>query len=104
MTLWDLLIGICFAVPIGGALESARSAKAGLCGYALAITVGIALGACCAWTMRTVGGTVYAHIERYSESLQERYCRVLYFAAMVWIVIVVFLGKWVSSALLRFVF
>jgi hypothetical protein len=103
-TLWQLLILICLTIPIGGALASARLAKVGFGGYALAITIGLALGVCCAWTMWTVGKTVGDHIRRKSESLHERYFRVLYFAAMLWIVFALFLGDWVSSVILRLAF
>ena len=90
-------------MPIGGALASAQYAKVGFGGYTLAITIGLTLGVCCAWTMRTVGNTVDARIRRQTVSLHERYFRALYFAAVVWIVCALFLGLWVSSALLRFV-
>ena len=104
VSLWDLLLVICFAMPIGGALSSASIRKVGFGGYALAITLGLALGACCAWAMRTVGATVAAHIQRHPVSLHDRYFRALYFAAMLWIILTLFLGGWVSSALLRLVF
>jgi len=103
-TLWDLLTALCFAMPIGSALASSKHAKVGFGGYALAAIVGLALGVCCAWTMRTVGRTAATHIKRHSESLQERYSRALYFAAMLWIVFALFLGDWVSSVVMRLVF
>jgi hypothetical protein len=103
-TLWQLLILICLTIPIGGALASARLAKVGFGGYALAITIGLAMGVCCAWTMWTVGKTVAAHTERQSVSMRERYARALYFAAMLWIVFALFLGEWVTSATIRQVF
>jgi hypothetical protein len=104
VSLWDLLTVLCCVMPITGVLVSARLAKVGFGGYALAIAVGLAIGVCCAWTMRTVGKTAGAHIRRKSESLHERYFRALYFAAMLWIVLADLLGAWVSLALLRLVF
>jgi hypothetical protein len=83
-------------MPIGGGLASAKSAKVGFGGYTLAITIGLALGVCCAWTMRIVGDTVAARITRQTVSLHERYFRALYFAAAVWIAFALFLGGWVS--------
>jgi hypothetical protein len=91
-------------MPIGGAMASAKLAKVRFGGYALAITIGLALGVCCAWTMWTVGKTVGDHIRRKSESLHGRYFRALYFAAMLWIVFALFLGEWVTSAAIRIVF
>ena len=103
MSLWDLLTLVCCAMPIGGALASAKYAKVEFGGYTLAITIGLALGMCCAWTMRTVGGSVAARITRQSVSLHERYFRALYFAAVVSVAFALFVGLWVSSALLRLV-
>ena len=104
VSLWDLLTVVCCVMPIGGALASAKYAKVGFGGYTLAITIGVALGLCCAWTMRTVGDTVAARIKRQAVSLHESYFRMLYVAAVVWIAFGLFLGVWVSSVLLRLVF
>lgn len=104
MSLWDLLIAICFAMPIGGALASAKIAKVGFGGYSLSITMGLVVGVGCAWTMQTIGKTVVLHIRRHPESEHERYFRTLYFAAMLWMVFALFLGEWLSLALLRFIF
>jgi hypothetical protein len=101
VSLWDLLNVLCFVMPIGGALASARIAKVGFSGYALATTLGLAFGVCCAWPMRTVGKTVATHIKRHPGSLKERYAYALYFAAMLWIVFALFLGEYASMALLR---
>ena len=103
VSLWDLLTAVCCVMPIGGALASAQYAKVGFGGDALAITIGVALGVCCAWTMRTAGNTVAAHIKRQTVSLHERYFGALYVAAMLWIVFALFLGGWVSLALMRLV-
>jgi hypothetical protein len=100
-TLWDLLTAFCFAMPIAGALASAKLGKAGFSGYALAITTGLALGACFVWTMWTVGNTVDAYIKRQPVPLRERYYRALYFGAMLWVVFGLFLGSRVSSAVMR---
>ena len=104
VSLWDLLTVVCCVTPIGGALASAKITKVGFSGYTLAITIGLAIGVCCAWTMRTVGDTVAARIRRQAVSLHEGYFRMLYFAAVVWIAFALFLGLWVSLALLRLVF
>lgn len=103
MSLWDLLTVVCCAMPIGGALASAKMATVGPGGYALAITIGLAVGVCCAWTMRAVGATVATRIERRPASLHESYFRALYLAAIAWIAVSLFLGVWVSYAFLRLV-
>jgi hypothetical protein len=104
MTLWLLLILICFVMPIAGALTSAELARVGFGGYALAIVIGLAVGTGCAWTMWTVGGIAVARTKRHSVSLQEWCARAAYFAAVLWIVVAGLLGGWVSSLLLRLVF
>jgi hypothetical protein len=51
MKLWQLLILVCFAAPIGGSLAAAQHANVGLGGYASAIASGLAMGAICSWAM-----------------------------------------------------
>jgi hypothetical protein len=108
VSLWDLLTGICFAASVGCALASARIAKVGFSGHALAIAVGVALGVLCAWTLRVVARAIVAKLQRrpgwaHSVSLQKWFFRGLYLAAMVWIVFAGFLGGWVSLAVLHLV-
>jgi hypothetical protein len=107
VTLWQLLILICFAIPIGGALASAKLAMVGVGGYALAVTVGLAVGACCAWAMWTTHKIVVTNLQRHPDwehSMSEWYFRAFYFAKMLWIAVALFLGAWLSSLLLRLVF
>jgi hypothetical protein len=108
MTLGDVLIGICFAMPIGTAVGSAGVAKVGFGGYALAIAIGLAVGVGCAWTMWVVGNAVGTHLTRpdakYSGSLQGRYFGALYVSWGLWIFVAGVLGGWASSAALRFAF
>jgi hypothetical protein len=104
VTLWDLLTVLCFAMPIGSALASAKYANVRFGGYALATIIGLALGVCCVWTMRTVSNALAANIKRHSARLQGWYFRALYFAAMLWIVFALLLGGWFSSAVMRLVF
>jgi hypothetical protein len=88
-------------MPVGGALASAKLAKAGFAGYALAITLCLVLGGCCAWTMEAAGARIFVRIQRQPVSLGERYARAIYFAAIVWIVFALFLGSWITSSLMR---
>ena len=77
MTLWQLLILICIAVPVGPALASAQHGRVGPGGYALAIAVGLAVGACCGWVMyathETVGGKLQRLTSETSPAKQEWY-------------------------------
>jgi hypothetical protein len=89
----------------GGALIVAtKLAKVGFGGYALTVTIGLALGVCCTWAMRAACNTVVAHTKRRSESVQEWYFRALYLATMPWIFFSGLLALWVSSAFLRLAF
>jgi hypothetical protein len=90
-------------MPVAGAVASAKLAKVGFRGYALAVTVGLALGVGSARTMWTVGNNVAARMKGDPGSLKEWYFRTLYFAAMLWILVALFLGGWVSSVVLRLV-
>jgi hypothetical protein len=101
VSLWDLLTALCCAMPVAGALASAILERAGFSGYAITIAVGLALGLGCAYIMRAVGKTIDTHLKQNSTATRESYLRMLYLAAIVWIVLALFLGAWVSSVLLR---
>jgi hypothetical protein len=62
VSLWDLLIAVCFVMPLAGGLAEAKLSKAGFGGYALVVAAGLALGLCFAWTMWTAGKFVAARI------------------------------------------
>jgi hypothetical protein len=51
--------------------------------------------------MQKVGGLVHAHLKQGTVFVQERYFRLLYFCALLWIVFALFVGDWVTSVLLR---
>jgi hypothetical protein len=108
MTLWQLLILICIAVPVGPALASAQHGRVGPGGYALAIAVGLAVGACCGWVMYATHETVGSKLQRLtsetSPAKQEWYFFGFYLAKFLWLALAGFLGFWLSSMLLRIVF
>jgi hypothetical protein len=109
VSLWDLLTGICFAASVGGALASAKIAKVGLGGHAVAIATGLALGVLCGWTMRFVSKAIVTKLQGrpnsdHAVSQQRWFFRGLYFAALLWIVFAGFLGGRVSLAILHFAF
>ena len=107
MALWNVLILMCFAVPIGTSLASARYAKVGISGYALAIVVGLAVGVCCGWAMWKTHEVVGSKLQRLagvSLAKQEWYFATFYLGKIVWVGFAGFLGFWLSLALLRAVF
>jgi hypothetical protein len=101
VSLWDLLIALCCAMPVAGALASAKLARAEFFGYAITIAVGLVPGLGCAYIMKAVGNTVAARLDQNSAATREPYFRALYLSAIMWTVLALFLGAWVSSALLR---
>jgi hypothetical protein len=87
MTLWHLLVGICFAMPIMAAIDTARQAKVHIVGYVLAITIALVMGSGFAWIMWATGRAVGTKIEQRSVLWQKWCFRGLYFAALLWIVV-----------------
>jgi len=107
--LWQLLILICLAMPIGTALASAKYAEVGLGGYALALAVGLVVGVACAYVMWATHKIVVSNLggrrerER-STSQREWYFGAFYLAKIFWILFAGLLGGWASLSLLRLVF
>ena len=99
MTLWDLLTIICFAMPIGGAHSAAKQAGIGFGGHAVAILVGLFVGAGCACVMRVVGKLVVTRLEKRPADARENPLRVLYFAAFLWSFFGLFIGGWSAGLL-----
>ena len=109
MALWQLLILMCVALPIGTSVGSARYANAGAGGYALAIVVGLVVGMGFGWTMWKTHKPVVNKLQRLPSSgtslaRQEWYFRAFYLAKMLWTGFAGFLGFWLSSAILRVAF
>ena len=108
-TLWQFLILMCIAFPLGSALASARHEKVGPGGYALAIAVGLAVGVCCGWVMYATHNIAVRKLLRRPPSetslaKQKWFIRVFYLAKFLWLALAGFLGFWLSSVLLRVVF
>ena len=103
MALWDLMTALCFVMPIAGALATVKDVQKGWAGYALAIIVGVVLGALCAWTMRAASNKLAPRSSSGPGIDRPWFFRALYFAAFIWIVVATFLGNWVTEASLRFI-
>ena len=103
MTLWHLMEALCVSMPVGASLAAARVAKTGFAGYVLCVLVGLTVGTCCGWAMYSSGKLMYLRIRQRSESVRERYFRLLYVGAMIWIVGSGFIGFWASRGILRLV-
>ena|SRR5882762_1138379 len=103
-TLFGLLINLCLAMPVAGALSSAQLAHTGVKGYVVATLVGLVLGAACAWILRKFGHFVLTQLSRNPVPANGVYFGGLYFAAVVWVVFALFAGNWTSSLILRLIF
>ena len=105
MSIWDLLLGICFFISVIGSWDAAKSSGSGVPAYALAVITGAIIGGACAWSMRRVGETVETRISiMRSESKRLWYLRALYLSSVFWIALSGGLGRTVSGILMRVVF
>ncbi len=102
--LWTLLLGICFLIAIAGALNSAEAAQASWKGYALAVLVGSAVGACCIWTLTRIASKVEATTSKLgSAPTRERWLGALYISTVLWMALAAIIGGWSSNALIHLV-
>lgn len=104
VTFWDLLTLISFVVPVAGASEEAKLSHLGLVGYLLAISVGLAIGVCCAVCMRIAlvrisGYLVRSHVSARAQSV---YSGLMLIAAFIWIVFGLFAVSWLATKIVRF--
>ncbi len=97
------MTALCFVMPIAGALATVKDIQKGWVGYALAILVGVVVGAFCAWAMRAVGSKVAGDSKPGAEAQKPWLFRMLYAATVIWIVFALFLGSWLTKASLRFI-
>ena len=104
VTLWDLLTLISFAVPVAGASEEAKLSHAGSLGYVLAISVGLAIGVCCAICMRIALVRVGGYLVRSNLSARaETWCSgLMLIAAFIWIILGLFAEGWLATKIVRF--
>ena len=83
--LWTMMI---FAGPvacIASAVHAAQSAHLGPEGYSLLIGIAVLIGVANGWAMNRVGEIFVRRTKCYSEQVRERYARVLYLTAFVWL-------------------
>jgi hypothetical protein len=106
VTLWDLLTLISFVVPVAGAAADAKHSHAGLVGYVLAISVGLAIGVCCAVCMRIALVRVGGYLVRGDVSARavSWYSGLMLIAAFIWMVFGLFAESWIVTKIVRFLF
>jgi hypothetical protein len=101
--LWTLLTLISSLTLIASSVVAAKQASAGFGGSALAVIIGLVLGACNAWALYRVGEAVGGRVQRSSTALQEWSLGALYLAAAAWALITPFVGVRVTSAAMRLI-
>lgn len=95
---------MCFIIPIAAAFTMAKVLKTGFSGHALGAAIGIASGFACAWAIHAAGTQVDIRTKHYPEARRERYFRVLFLAAILWVVAAGAIAMAVSSAVLKRLF
>lgn len=98
-----MLTLICFLVCVFAAVGAARDSNTGFIGYALAVTIGLAMGVGSTWAFWTLGERLIGAVQRRPEARRELYLRLLYAAAVLWILSVAFIAVRVIPATLRLV-
>jgi hypothetical protein len=101
MSVWHLLLGICFGMPIMAAFDVAKRANAGIPGYILALAIALLMGAVFAWIMWASGKAIGVKIQQRSPTRREWYFRGLYLGAVVWIVVVALAAQRILSLALH---
>ena len=102
--LWHLLLLICIATPVSVSVIAARRASVGIAGYALALMVGLALGAFFGWTMWAAHWIVGNKIMRAAPARQEWYGGAFYFSKVLWSLLAAVVALRLTSVVLRLVF
>jgi hypothetical protein len=86
------------------ASDEAKLSHAGHVGYVLAISVGLAVGVCCAVCMRIalvrIGG--YLVRSKISARAESWYSALMLIAAFIWLVFGLFAGGWLAAKTVRF--
>jgi hypothetical protein len=105
VTLWQLLIGVCFATTVGGAVGSARAVNAAATGYGVAITIVVAIGTVFSWAMWKRPKAVVPRVLRLDERdpISDWCFRAFYASTFIWIAFALLVGSWLSSLAVRLV-
>jgi hypothetical protein len=104
MSIWDLLLGVCFFISVVGSWSAAKAVGSGPAGYALAVITGGLIGGACAWAMWRVGDAVGNRAPKMQpEPKRLWYIRALYCSSVLWIALSGTLGRILTGLLLRLV-
>lgn len=101
VTLWQLLIAICFATPVMGMIASATKEAFSALAWVGAIGTAAIVGLGCALVMWITGRAVFRRVHFYSAAQEAWIFRALYLGGFVWMLIVGAFSVWLSSAMVR---
>lgn len=87
MTLWDLLVGFSFVMPLSGALAAAHIDRASWLGCGAGIVLGLVLGAAFAWGAISATRFVRIRVAGRTDAAAERLYGLLYFGAAMWVIV-----------------
>jgi hypothetical protein len=101
MTLWIMMIVVCFFMPIAGAISAGRDLHWSWGLQLGGIALGILLGAGFAWVLHAVGRLVVSRYRSKTEFAARWPFRLLYFAGALWMIAALFLGGWAAELIPR---
>lgn len=101
MELMELLMPLTFVAFLTSAVATAKHAKAGIGGYALAIIIASSLAICNAGMFFKLGDTLANRTRAYSETRQEWYGRAFFLFALLWLVVGAIFTSLVTSEVIR---
>ena len=101
MTLWHLLLGICFAIPITGMVASAQQANLKPTAWILAISMAVGVGLISALGMWASGRMLSRRMHAFSPKQEGWALRGLYLGGLLCLLGVAALSVWLSSAVVN---
>lgn len=97
LSLWDVITLLSGAVVLGNAWAAAKILSTGLAGKAVAIIVGLIVGAACVWVIRTIGSLRIVDSVITARTMGKRRMWPLYICAATWLPVSGFVGYQVAK-------
>jgi len=103
MTLWQLLIAICFATPVMGMIALGKKADLSPSAWVAAMGTAAAVGFGCAFVMWFSGRTLARRSQTYSVTQEVWISRGLYAGGVLWMLGVSALSVWLCSTMVKLI-
>ena len=101
MTMWDILFGACFLVPISTAIQAASAAGAGIGGYASSLMIGLLIGIGLAFSMRSLHRKLVEQFQAASSAVMGVILVAAFIVELAWVGAAGFVGWSTTSAVLH---